>query len=148
MDIQATIVGRLTADVDLDYTPNGNAVGHFNLAVKRTMANKQGTHEADFPYCELWKKPAIYLAEHAKKGSRIAIHAIYRTESYTKENQRFYKNYWLVQSFELLEKGIPTNVGQSQDQQNQQQGTSNWENTQQFSQQPIDEMTQYGTSTH
>lgn len=153
MDIQATMIGRLTADVDLDYTPNGNAVGHFNLAVNRTMKNKQGVREADFPYFEIWKKPAIYLAEHTKKGCRIAVQAVYRTESYTKDNQRFYKNYWIVQSFEVLENITTENSIPQQEQQNQYQQAFNRVSNQnaqdqQFQQQPIDGMSQYGANTY
>ncbi len=52
------LVGRLTKDPDLRYTPKGVAVATFTLAVKRAFANQQGERKADFINCVIWHKEA------------------------------------------------------------------------------------------
>ena len=42
------LVGRLTKDVELRYTPSNVAVATFTLAVNRTFKNENGDREADF----------------------------------------------------------------------------------------------------
>lgn len=56
MSLNRTIlVGRLTKDPDLRYTPNGVAVATFTLAVNRQF-KKDGQQEADFINIVVWKK--------------------------------------------------------------------------------------------
>ncbi|WP_313428170.1 single-stranded DNA-binding protein, partial [Siminovitchia terrae] len=55
---RVVLVGRLTKDVDLKYTPNGVPVASFTLAVNRTFTNQQGEREADFINIQVWRKPA------------------------------------------------------------------------------------------
>lgn len=64
------LIGRLTETVDLSYTPSGNAVGKFLLAVNRNYKKQNGEREADFLRCVIWKKGAELLADMAVKGSQ------------------------------------------------------------------------------
>ncbi|MDR3825677.1 single-stranded DNA-binding protein, partial [Enterococcus sp.] len=52
------LVGRLTRDPELKFTPNGAAVATFTLAVNRNFTNQSGQREADFINCVIWRKPA------------------------------------------------------------------------------------------
>ncbi len=61
------LVGRLTKDPDLRYTPAGAAVATFTLAVNRPFKNGQGEQEADFIQCVVWRKPAENVANFLKK---------------------------------------------------------------------------------
>ena len=61
------LVGRLTKDPELRYTPNGVAVATFTLAVNRTFANQQGEREADFINCVIWRKQAENVANYLEK---------------------------------------------------------------------------------
>lgn len=45
---RVVLVGRLTRDPELRYTPNGVAVANFTVAVNRPFSNQQGNREADF----------------------------------------------------------------------------------------------------
>lgn len=45
---KSTLIGRLTKDVDLRYTTNGNATCSFTLAVERKMKSSQGEKQTDF----------------------------------------------------------------------------------------------------
>ena len=56
------LVGRLTRDPELKFTPNGAAVVTFTLAVNRNFTNQSGQREADFINCVIWLKPDETLA--------------------------------------------------------------------------------------
>ena len=48
---RVVLVGRLTKDPELRYTPSGAAVATFTLAVNRPFTNQSGNREADFINC-------------------------------------------------------------------------------------------------
>lgn len=64
---RVTLVGRLTKDPELRYTPNGVPMTRFTVAVNRTFSNQQGEREADFISCLAWRKQAENLANFMKK---------------------------------------------------------------------------------
>ncbi|CDQ37870.1 MULTISPECIES: single-stranded DNA-binding protein [Virgibacillus] len=70
---RVVLVGRLTKDPDLRYTPSGVAVANFTLAVNRPFSNQQGNREADFINCVVWRRPAENLANYMKKGSMVGV---------------------------------------------------------------------------
>ena len=65
---RVVLVGRLTKDPELRYTPNGVAVATFTLAVNRTFTNQQGEREADFINCVVWRKPGGKCRKLFEKG--------------------------------------------------------------------------------
>ena len=80
------LVGRLTKDVDLKFTQNGEAVANFTIAVNRNFTNQQGEREADFINCVIWRKSAENLANFTRKGSLIGLDGRLQTRSY--DNQQ------------------------------------------------------------
>ena len=79
---RVVIVGRLTRDPDLRYTPSGVAVANFTVAANRPFRNQQGEQEADFINCVSWRKQAENLANYMKKGSLIGVDGRIQTRSY------------------------------------------------------------------
>ncbi|HEY9576674.1 MAG TPA: single-stranded DNA-binding protein, partial [Pseudobacillus sp.] len=79
---RVVLVGRLTKDPDLRYTPNGVPVASFTLAVNRTFTNQQGEREADFINCVVWRKPAENVANFLKKGSLAGVDGRIQSRSY------------------------------------------------------------------
>src|SRR5690625_8026491 len=79
---RVVIVGRLTRDPDLRYTPNGVAVANFTVAANRPFTNQQGNREADFINCVVWRKPAENLANYMKKGNLIGVDGRLQSRSY------------------------------------------------------------------
>lgn len=69
----SVIIGRLVADPELKYTPNGNAVTSVKVAVDREYTPKDGKKEADFIPVVVWGKTAENLAQYMRKGSQIAV---------------------------------------------------------------------------
>ena len=69
---KAILMGRLTKDVEMRQTPNGNSVARFTLAVNRRFA-KEGQQQADFINCVAWRQTGEFIARYFQKGSMIAV---------------------------------------------------------------------------
>lgn len=63
------IIGRLTREPEMRYTPNGKSVASFTVAVDRIGKDKG----ADFIRCQAWEKQAEFIINYAKKGSQVAV---------------------------------------------------------------------------
>ncbi|HEM5106554.1 TPA: single-stranded DNA-binding protein [Streptococcus suis] len=100
------LVGRLTRDVELRYTPSNQAVATFTLAVNRNFKNQStGEREADFINCVMWRQQAENLANWTKKGHLIGITGRIQTRSYdNQQGQRVYVTEVVAESFQILEK--------------------------------------------
>ena len=77
-----TLIGRLTRDVELRYTPSGVAVARFNLAVERSFKNAKGEREADFIDIVVWRKAAEVVANNLGKGRLVAVEGNLQIRSY------------------------------------------------------------------
>lgn len=109
------LVGRLTKNVELRYTPSNVAVATFTLAVNRTFKNENGDREADFINCVMWRQQAENLANWVKKGALIGITGRIQTRSYdNQQGQRVYVTEVVAEQFQLLESR--NSQGQSQGQ--------------------------------
>lgn len=101
---RVVLVGRLTKDPELKYTPNGVAVANFTLAVNRPFSNQQGDREADFINCVVWRKPAENVANYLKKGSLAGVDGRLQTRSYeNNQGQRVYVTEVMAESVQFLE---------------------------------------------
>src|SRR5690554_352875 len=101
---RVVLVGRLVADPELRYTPNGVAVANFRLAVNRPFTNEQGEREADFINCVIWRKPAENLANYQKKGNLIGIDGRIQTRSYDgQDGKRVFVTEIVAEQVQFLE---------------------------------------------
>jgi single-strand DNA-binding protein len=101
---RVVLVGRLTKDPELRYTPNGVPVATFTLAVNRSFTNQQGEREADFINCVVWRKPAENVANYLKKGSLAGVDGRVQTRSYDgQDGKRVYVTEVLAESVQFLE---------------------------------------------
>ena len=109
------LVGRMTKDAELRYTPNNQAVATFSLAVNRNFKSQNGEREADFINCVIWRQQAENLANWAKKGALIGITGRIQTRSYeNQQGQRVYVTEIVAENFQLLESRKDREAGQSQ----------------------------------
>lgn len=115
---RVVLVGRLTKDPELRYTPSGLPMARFTIAVNRTFSNQQGDREADFISCIAWRKQAENLANFMRKGSLIGVEGRIQTGSYEgQDGKRVYTTDVVADSVQFLE---PRNAGgSSQPRQNQ-----------------------------
>lgn len=98
------LVGRMTRDAELRYTPSNQAVATFSLAVNRNFKNQQGEREADFINVVIWRQQAENLANWAKKGALIGITGRIQTRNYeNQQGQRVYVTEVVADNFQLLE---------------------------------------------
>ncbi len=114
------LVGRLTKDVELRYTPSNVAVATFTLAVNRSFKNENGEREADFINCVMWRQQAENLANWTKKGALIGVTGRIQTRSYdNQQGQRVYVTEVIAELFQLLESKGQGNQGQQRQAQQQ-----------------------------
>ncbi|PLT31732.1 single-stranded DNA-binding protein [Peribacillus deserti] len=100
---QVTLVGRLTKDPELRYTPEGKAVSTVVLAVNRNFKNAQGDFEADFVHCILWRKTAENTTQFCKKGSVLGVTGRIQTRNYNnQEGKKIYVTEVIAESVRFL----------------------------------------------
>ncbi len=105
---QVTLLGRLTRDPELKYTPSGKAFCRFSIAINREF-NRE---ETDFINCVAWDKRAETIAEYLRKGRRILVQGRIQTGSYDKDGQKVYTTDIIVDKFEFIDSANGNN-GQS-----------------------------------
>lgn len=110
-----SLVGRMTRDAELRYTPSNQAVATFSLAVNRNFKSQNGEREVDFINCVIWRQQAENLANWAKKGALIGITGRIQTRNYeNNQGQRVYVTEVVADNFQLLEFNKQNNQGHSQ----------------------------------
>lgn len=88
-----TLIGNLTADPELRFTPSGAAVASFTVAstprVFDRQANEWRDGDAMFLNCSVWRQYAENVAESLQRGSRVIVHGRLKSRSYeTREGER------------------------------------------------------------
>jgi single-strand DNA-binding protein len=72
-----SVVGNLTADPELRFTPSGQAVSNFTVASTPRKFNSQTNEWEDgetlFLRCSIWRQPAEHVAESLRKGDRVIV---------------------------------------------------------------------------
>lgn len=85
------LIGRLTRDPELRYTPSGVAVAQFTLAVDRPFSNQSGVREADFIPVVTWRQLAETCANYLRKGRLAAVEGRIQVRHYdNNEGKRVY----------------------------------------------------------
>lgn len=86
---QIILIGRLTKDPELKYTPgNGIPVATFTLACDRPFTNQDGEREADFIKIVTWRKLAENCSQYLVKGSLAAVAGRLQIRSYEDDGVR------------------------------------------------------------
>ncbi|MFR9753897.1 single-stranded DNA-binding protein [Nocardia sp. 004] len=92
-DTVITVIGNLTADPELRFTPAGQAVANFTVAstprVFDRNANEWRDGEALFMRCNIWRDAAENVAESLTRGSRVIVSGRLKQRSYeTREGEK------------------------------------------------------------
>ena len=92
-DIQITIVGNLTADPELRFTPSGAAVASFTVASTPRSFDRQAGEWRDgetlFMRCTVWRQAAENVAESLTRGARVIVQGRLKQRSFeTKEGEK------------------------------------------------------------
>jgi single-strand DNA-binding protein len=88
-----TVVGNLTADPELRFTPSGAAVANFTVASTPRFFDRQAGEwkdgEAMFLRCNIWRQAAENVAESLTRGMRVIVQGRLRQRSFeTKEGEK------------------------------------------------------------
>ncbi|MEV6851201.1 single-stranded DNA-binding protein [Actinoplanes sp. NPDC051411] len=88
-----TIVGNLTDDPELRFTPSGAAVAKFRIAsTPRTLDRQSGEWKDGEPLflaCNIWRDAAEHVAESLQRGARVIVQGRLRQRSYeTREGEK------------------------------------------------------------
>jgi len=92
-DTTITVVGNLTDDPELRFTPSGAAVAKFRIASTPRFMDKQTNEWKDgeplFLACTVWRQAAENVAESLQRGARVVVTGRLRQRSYeTREGEK------------------------------------------------------------
>lgn len=98
------LIGRLTRDPELRYTPSGVAVTQFTLAVDRPFTAQGGEREADFIPVVTWRQLAETCANYLRKGRLTAVEGRIQVRNYeNNEGKRVYVTEVIADNVRFLE---------------------------------------------
>lgn len=92
-DINVTVVGNLTNDPELRFTPSGAAVASFTVATSSRYLDKTTNEwkdgEPTYLRCSVWRQYAENVAESLTKGTRVIVSGKLKQRSYeTREGEK------------------------------------------------------------
>lgn len=87
------LVGNLTRDPELRYTPSGMAVADIGLAVNRRFRSASGEDREDTCFVDVvvWDKQAKNCSEYLSKGSPLLVEGRLQMDQWEKDGQKFTK---------------------------------------------------------
>ena len=127
------LLGRLTKDPDVRYTPTQKVVTSFTLAVDRPFTGQNGQKETDFIPIVLWGKTAEVAGNSLAKGHRVLVSGRIQVRTYDQNGTKHWVTEVIGNSIEFIERkqdsanrnqgyGQPQGYGQQQGYPPQQQG--------------------------
>jgi single-strand DNA-binding protein len=103
------LMGNVTRDIELRYTPGGTAVASFGLATNRRWKDKKtgdNREEATFIDIEVWAKTAELCHQYLSKGSPVFIEGRLKLDQWeSKEGQKRSKLRVVAESVQFLSSG-------------------------------------------
>ena len=84
------LIGNLTKDPEVRYTPNGKAVGDLRLAISRKFKTTDGQNKEDVCYTSVvvWGRQAETCGEYLRKGSPVMIEGRLQYEEWEKDGKK------------------------------------------------------------
>ncbi|GGG08742.1 single-stranded DNA-binding protein [Paenibacillus aceti] len=109
------LIGRLTRDPELRYTPSGVAVTQFTVAVDRPFTSQSGEREADFIPVVTWRQLAETCANYLRKGRLVAVEGRIQVRNYeNNEGKRVYVTEVIADNVRFLESNREAGAGGGQ----------------------------------
>lgn len=106
------LIGRLTADPELRYTPSGVPTCSFRLAVDRPFTSQNGEREADFINIVVWRAQAENVAKYMSKGRQVAVEGRLQVRTYDdKDGRRQWISEVVANNVEFLGSGNSSSSG-------------------------------------
>ncbi|MFT3686427.1 MAG: single-stranded DNA-binding protein [Phycisphaerales bacterium] len=106
---QVLLMGNLTRDVELKYTPSNQAIANIGLAINRRYTTAQGEKKEDttFVDCEAWGKTAETMAKYLSKGRPVFITGRLKLDQWEDKNGggKRSKLKVVVEEFQFIDSG-------------------------------------------
>ena len=100
------LMGRLTRDIELRYTPSNQPVANIGLAVNHVWKSKEGERKEDttFVDCEAWGRTAEVMSQYLSKGKPVFVEGRLRLDQWQdKEGQNRSKLKVVVDTFQFID---------------------------------------------
>jgi single-strand DNA-binding protein len=97
------LIGNLTKDPELRYTPSGIPVVRFTVAVNRPTA-KSEKNEVDFINIVAWRRLAEICGEYLKKGRPVSIEGRLQIRTYDKDGEKRFFSEVVADGMQMLGK--------------------------------------------
>jgi single-strand DNA-binding protein len=101
------IIGNLGRDPEMRYTPSGQAVTQFTVAVNRYYKNQQGERQEETEWFRIvaWGQQAEYAAEYLRKGQKVYIEGRLQTRQWEgQDGQKRYTTELVANTIQNLER--------------------------------------------
>lgn len=101
------LLGHITKDMDIRYTPSGTAIARTSLATNRRTKKRDGTNKDETMFIDIifWGRTAEIANQYLKKGSHICVEGHLTLEQWTnKEGHHRSKHAVVVETLQMLGK--------------------------------------------
>lgn len=99
---KVNLIGRLTKQPQITYTPKGTPKCEFTLAVQLPKSQRTEEKNADFIFCTAFGKRAEMITEYVNKGEQLAVEGKLSASHYTKNGETRFSLKVYVNEFFLL----------------------------------------------
>ena len=99
------LIGNLTRDPELRYTPNGAAVIDFGMAINRKWRGKDGQMSEDTCFVDLqaWARSAEVISEYCHKGDPLYVEGRLKLETWEKDGEKRSRIRVHLEGFQFVE---------------------------------------------
>ena len=119
-----TASGRCGQDMEVRFTPNGKAIGQFNLPVETGFGDNKKT---SWVTCKMFGERAEKLAQYVTKGAAVTVTGAFQLDEWEKDGVKHSRPCILVNDIQLppQQQGGQQSQGQQQQQPQRQQAPQN-----------------------
>jgi len=104
---KAMIIGNLGRDPEMRYTPSGQAVTQFTVAVNRNYKDSQGERQEETEWFRVvaWGQQAEFAAEYLRKGAKVYVEGRLQTRQWEgQDGQKRYTTELVANTIQNLER--------------------------------------------
>jgi single-strand DNA-binding protein len=101
------IIGNLGRDPEMRYTPSGQAVTQFTVAVNRNYKDQQGERQEETEWFRVvaWGQQAEFSAEYLRKGAKVYVEGRIQTRQWEgQDGQKRYTTELVANTIQTLER--------------------------------------------
>jgi single-strand DNA-binding protein len=113
------IIGNLGRDPEMRYTPSGQAVTQFTVAVNRYYKDQQGERQEETEWFRVvaWGQQAEFAAEYLRKGNKVFVEGRIQTRQWEgQDGQKRYTTELVANTIQTLERRPRDDAGPAADQ--------------------------------